>query len=32
MSSSYLLAQKQRYRITLEVNAQQDFNPHQIDC
>ena len=31
MSSPYLLAQKQRYRITLEVNALNDFNPHQID-
>lgn len=30
-NSSYLLAQKQRYRITLEISAQEDFNPHQID-
>lgn len=29
--SSYLLGQKQRYRITLEVEVQEDFNPHQIN-
>jgi hypothetical protein len=31
MSSSYLVGQKQKYRITLEVDAFNDFNPHQID-
>ncbi|MGA1048827.1 MAG: hypothetical protein ACO3UU_12535 [Minisyncoccia bacterium] len=31
MFNSYLLAQKNKYRITLEVNAMSDFNPHQID-
>jgi len=24
-------AQKQRYRITLELETLEDFNPHQID-
>ena len=30
-TSSYLAGQKSRYRITLEVNALDDFNPHQIN-
>lgn len=29
--SSYLVGQKQKYRITLEVNVLEDFDPHQID-
>ena len=28
---SYLSAQKQRYRITLELDVMSDFNPHQIE-
>ncbi len=28
---SYQLAQKQRYRITLELDVFGDFNPHQIN-
>jgi hypothetical protein len=28
---SYQLAQKQRYRITLDLEVFDDFNPHQID-
>lgn len=31
MSRSYLAAQKNKYRITLEIEALDDFNPHQID-
>jgi hypothetical protein len=31
MSVSYLQAQKQRYRITLDLSVLPDFNPHQID-
>lgn len=31
MSSSYLLAQKNKYRITLELDVLGDFDPHQID-
>jgi hypothetical protein len=31
MSLSYLQAQKHRYRITLEIEALADFNPHQLD-
>jgi predicted component of type VI protein secretion system len=31
MSSSYLSVQKNRYRITLEIESLEDFNPHQID-
>lgn len=31
MSNSYLLAQKNKYRITLEVDVMSDFNPHQIN-
>ena len=28
---SYQIAQKQRYRITLEMSVLGDFDPHQID-
>ena len=28
---SFTLAQKQRYRITLDLNVLGDFNPHGID-
>jgi hypothetical protein len=31
MSVAYHQAQKQRYRITLEMNVLADFDPHQID-
>ena len=31
MSVAYLAAQKQRYRITLELDVQGDFNPHNLD-
>ena len=31
MSVSYTQAQKQRYRITLDLEVLSDFNPHQID-
>jgi len=31
MSVSYSQAQKQRYRITLDLDVLGDFNPHQID-
>lgn len=31
MASSYLLTQKNKYRITLELNVREDFDPHQID-
>lgn len=31
MSQSYLVAQKNKYRITLELDVMNDFNPHQID-
>lgn len=31
MAKSYLSAQKQRYRITLELSVLDDFNPHQLD-
>ena len=31
MSRSYLAAQKNKYRITIEIEALDDFNPHQID-
>lgn len=31
MSRSYLAAQKNKYRVTLEIEALEDFNPHQID-
>jgi hypothetical protein len=30
-SSIYEVAQKRKWRITLEVNALGDFDPHQID-
>jgi hypothetical protein len=29
--SIYLKAQKQRYRITLDLEVLSDFNPHQIE-
>ncbi len=28
---TYLLGQKQKYRITLELEVLEDFDPHQID-
>jgi hypothetical protein len=31
MESSTLKAQKNKYRITLELNVNEDFNPYQID-
>jgi hypothetical protein len=31
MSVAYQQAQKQRYRITLDISAFPDFDPHQID-
>jgi len=31
MSVVYSQAQKQRYRITLELETLEDFNPHQIN-
>ena len=31
MSVAYQQAQKQRYRITLELETLEDFDPHQID-
>ena len=31
MSTSYAKSHKNKYRITLEIEAQEDFNPHQID-
>ncbi len=31
MVSSYSKAQKNKYRITLELDVLNDFNPHQID-
>jgi hypothetical protein len=31
MSVAYQQAQKQRYRITLELETFADFDPHQID-
>ena len=31
MAKSYLSAQKNKYRITLELDVMEDFNPHQID-
>jgi len=30
MSVAYQQAQKQRYRITLELETLEDFDPHQI--
>lgn len=31
MSVAYHQAQKQRYRITLDLEVMEDFDPHQID-
>lgn len=31
MVNSYLSAQKQRYRVTLELEVHGDFDPHQIN-
>ena len=31
MAVAYHQAQKQRYRITLDISALPDFDPHQID-
>lgn len=31
MANSYLSAQKNKYRITLELSVMEDFNPHQLD-
>jgi len=31
MSVTYQQAQKQRYRITLELETLEDFNPHNIN-
>ena len=31
MSVAYQQAQKQRYRITLELDVFSDFDPHQVD-
>jgi hypothetical protein len=31
MSVAYHQAQKQRYRVTLELTVLDDFDPHQID-
>lgn len=31
MATSYMLAQKQKYRVTLELEVLGDFDPHQID-
>ena len=31
MSVAYQQAQKQRYRITLELETFEDFDPHQLD-
>ena len=31
MSVAYQQAQKQRYRITLDIEVLEDFNPHNID-
>ena len=31
MSVSYTSTQKQRYRITLDIEVYDDFNSHQID-
>ena len=30
-TSSYLVGQKQKYRVTLELEVLEDFDPHQID-
>ena len=31
MATAYHQAQKSKYRITLEIDALSDFNPHQIN-
>ena len=31
MASAYLKAQKQKFRVTLELDVMEDFDPHQID-
>ena len=31
MVNSYLSVQKQRYRVTLELEVHSDFDPHQIN-
>lgn len=31
MVNSYFAAQKTKYRVTLEIEALEDFDPHQID-
>jgi len=31
MSVSYSVAQKSKYRITLEIEAMSDFDPHNIN-
>ena len=31
MSVLYSQARKQRYRITLDIEVMEDFDPHQID-
>ncbi len=31
MATASLTAQKNKYRITLELNVNEDFNPHQIN-
>jgi hypothetical protein len=30
-TSPYLAGQRQRYRVTLELEVLEDFDPHQID-
>lgn len=31
MASAYLSGQKQKFRVTLELDVMEDFDPHQID-
>ena len=31
MASAYLTGQKQKFRVTLELDVLGDFDPHQID-
>jgi hypothetical protein len=31
MSNAYLAAQKTRYRVTLDIEVLEDFDPHQIE-
>ena len=31
MAPTYVNVQKNRYRITLDLEVMEDFNPHQID-